>query len=96
MLGIVQTSKAAGEAYLHFKGLGTFQVPAGMQAELDAASEAELFASVEKAGFIDPFVLAEICNRGLYAAYQGYKAERDNEAPKLGFGEAIITQLLAE
>ena len=96
MLPIVQHSKSGGNAFIHYRGLGTFQVPANVQSELNAVSEAELFGPVEVSGFVDPFVLAEICNRGLYAAYQVWKAERNNEAPKLSFGEAIIKQLLAE
>lgn len=94
---IIQHSKdASGAAFLHYRGLGTFRVPANVQAELNAASEADLFEAVEVAGFIDPFVIAEVCNRGLYGAYQVWKAERTNATPPLGFGEAIINQLLAE
>lgn len=79
---IVQHSKSGGNAFLHYRGLGTFQVPANVQADLNAASEEQLFGTVEASGFVDPFVLAEICNRGLYAAYQVWKAEQRNEGAK--------------
>jgi hypothetical protein len=97
MLDIIRHAKdSSGAAFMHYRGLGTFQVPAGIQAELNAASEAELFAKVEEAGMIDPFVFGEVCNRGLLGKYESWKAAQRNEAAPIGFGEAIIKQLLAE
>lgn len=60
-------AKDGDTASLHLKGVGTFGVPQGVQDGLNAASDEWLLDNLHQHGFVDPFVLGEICHRGLYA-----------------------------
>jgi hypothetical protein len=55
-----------GNAYIHMRGVGAFQVPTNIQDGLNTATDKWLLDNVERGGFVDPFVLAEIMNRGIY------------------------------
>lgn len=56
----------AGRAYIHMRGVGSFLVPEHIQAGLNAATDEWLLDNLEVNGLVDPFVLCEICNRGIY------------------------------
>lgn len=55
-----------GNAYIHMRGLGAFQVPEGIQQGLNEATDEWLVDNVKRGAHVDPFVLAEITNRGIY------------------------------
>lgn len=79
---INHTKDADGNGYMHFRGVGTFQVPEGVQAGLNEATDEWLLDNLEQNGFIQPFVMGEIMARGIY-----WKVVQRKEAnrPKFSF-----------
>lgn len=63
---ISHTKDEAGNGFMHMRGLGTFQVPEGVQAGLNEATDEWLLDNLEQDGFIQPFVMGEIMARGIY------------------------------
>lgn len=55
-----------GNAYIHMRGLGAFQVPQGVQAGLNEATDEWLLDNLKRNGMVDPFVMAEVMNHGIY------------------------------
>jgi hypothetical protein len=55
-----------GNAYIHLAGLGVFQVPEDVQAGLNEATDEWLLDNLVSDGLVQPFIMAEVMNRGIY------------------------------
>jgi hypothetical protein len=84
-----------GRSVTHVRGVGAFETPANVQAQLDALSNEELLDSIEVGPFVDPFVMAEIGARGLTGAVFERDYARRQAAERKGF-RAHMAKLLSD